>query len=399
LIEPIVVVGGGLAAVSFMSELRTGDHHGPIIAVTDETELPYDKPPLSKDYQVHGNCDNIRLDLTNAPEIDWRRGVAVSRLDTRHREVQLSDGRKVRYGTLVLAMGATPRQLPALQSAPVPVLTLRTLEDARRIRAAIGEGKRLALIGGGVIGLELAATARGLGTEVTVVEAQRRVMNRCAPEALASAVAARHVEEGVDLRLGRQMAGFAGGDLLLDDGSRIRADAIVVAIGVTANDQIARDAGIACDDGIFVDGQGRTTAPGVYAIGDVTRRTNSVSGRFERIETWSNAYSHGRATAQSLLDPGAPPFRDVPWYWSDQYELRIQVAGSTSTQEIVRGTPGPRSKFTLVQVQRGRVVGVACMNNPREFTPIRRLLAEGGATDIRALGDPAVDLGRYLRET
>lgn len=397
-VEPIVIVGGGLAAVSFMSELRMGGYRGPIIAVTNETELPYDKPPLSKDYQVHANADSIRLDLTHATDIDWRRGVAASRLDLRHRELQLSDGGKVGYGTLVLAMGATPRELPNLRSAPVPVLTLRTLEDARRIRAAIGRGRRLVLIGGGVIGLELAATARGLGTDVTVIEAQRRVMNRCAPEALASAVATRHAEEGVDLRLGRQIAGFAGCDLLLDDGSRVKADAIVVAIGVTANDQIARDAGIACEDGIFVDGHGRTTAPGVYAIGDVTRRTNPVNGRVERIEAWANASGHGRATARGLLDPDAPPFREVPWYWSDQYDLRIQVAGSTGTEEIVRGTPGPRTRFTLIQVHEGRIVGAACTNNPREFTALKRTLAEGGAADIRALVDPALDLGRHLRE-
>ena len=398
LVEPLVVVGGGLSAVSLMGELRRKGYRGAITAITDETEPPYDKPPLSKEYQVHGNGDRIRLDLTHATEIDWRRGTPVARLDTLRREVQLADGRTLRYGTLVLATGASPRLLPALQSAPIPTFTLRTLDDARRIRAATGQGRRLALLGGGVIGLELAATARSLGTEVTVIEPQPRVMNRSAPPSLAAALAARHIQEGVDLRLSRRMTGFDGGDLLLDDGSRVKADAIVVAIGVAANDRIAREAGIACDDGIIVDGRGRTTAPGVYAIGDVTRRLNPVSGRFERIENWANASSQGRATAQALLDLDAPAYADVPWYWSDQYDLRLQVAGSTGVEEIVRGTPGPHSQFTLIQLQGGRVVGAACMNAPRDFMPLKHLLAAGGTVDARALADPAVDLKRQLRE-
>ncbi|WP_298700142.1 FAD-dependent oxidoreductase [uncultured Variovorax sp.] len=395
--DPVVVLGAGLAAVSFTGGLRAGGFAGDIQVVGDEAELPYDRPPLSKEYQREGAADKIRLDLSRARDVEWLRGTPASKIDTRRRQVQLADGRCLGWGTLVFATGATPRRLPALQQAPMPVITLRTLDDARRIRTALAPGVRLVVIGGGVIGLELAATARGLGATVTVIEALGRLMSRCASTTLAAVVARSHVEQGVDLRLGRQVTGFAGSALTLDDGARVGADLVVVGIGVIANDEVARDADIACDDGIFVDRLGRTTCPGVYAIGDVTRQRNPVSGRFERIETWSNAQNQGLAVARTLLDPTAAPYADTPWYWSDQYDLRIQVAGvSQGDDEIVRGDAAPGAKFSLIQLHRGRTVGVTCMNNVREFSTLKRLLGDAPLPHRAALADPATDLRKLL---
>ena len=393
----VLVLGGGLAAVSFVSSLRSGGFAGEIGIVSAEAELPYDRPPLSKEFQREGSADKIRLDLGRATDIEWLRGTPATRLDSRERQVHLADGRALRYDTLVFATGASPRNLPGLQGAPMPVLTLRTLADARRIREGLVPGARLVVIGGGVIGLELAATARGLGADVTVVEALGRVMNRCASDTLASLVARRHLEQGVDLRLGRQVSGFSGSDLLLDDGSRVGADLVVVGIGVLANDELARADDIACDDGIFVDGRGRTTCPGVYAIGDVTRQRNPVSGRFERIETWSNAQNQGMSTARTLLDPSAPPFSYTPWYWTDQYDLRIQSAGvSSGDAEIARGDASPDARFSLIQLHRGRAVGVTCVNNAREFSPLKRLLTGCPLPEAAALADPGSDLRKLL---
>lgn len=394
---PVVVLGGGLAAVSFAGGMRSGGFDGRLVIVSDETEPPYDRPPLSKDFQREGVADKIRLDLSRARDVEWLRGSPACAVDTTGHEVLLADGQRVTYGTLVFATGATPRRLAALQDAPMPVFTLRTLEDAQCIRARLAPGTRLAVIGGGVIGLELAATARGLGAAVTVIEALDRLMNRCASGTLAGVVAKSHLQQGVDVRLGRQVTGFEDGAIVLDDGHRVGADVVVVGIGVTANDELARSAGIACDDGIFVDRFGRTTCPGVYAIGDVTRQRNPVSGRFERIETWSNAQNQGLALARTLLDPTATPYSDIPWYWSDQYELRIQVAGvSNGDDEIVRGEAAVGAKFSLIQLHRGRVVGVTCMNNAREFSSLKRLLGDVPLPDRAALENPQTDLRKLL---
>lgn len=301
-LAPVIVLGGGLASISFVGGLRSAGFQGGITVVADEPEPAYDRPPLSKDFLRDDDAEKIRLDLSHAPGVEWLRGVAAQRVDTLAREVHLADGRCLNYGTLVFATGASPRVLPALQGAPMPVLTLRTLGDAQRIRSGLQPGARLLVIGGGVIGLELAATARALGVAVTLVEFLPRLMSRGASATLASFIARHHAEQGVDLRFGRSVTGFSKSHIVLDDGSRIAADLVVVGIGVTANDALARAADIACDDGIFVDGRGRTTCPNVYAIGDITRQRNPVSGRFERIETWSNAQNQGMAAARALLE-------------------------------------------------------------------------------------------------
>jgi 3-phenylpropionate/trans-cinnamate dioxygenase ferredoxin reductase subunit len=237
---PVVVLGGGLAAVSFVGGLRSGGFGGDIVVVSDEVEPPYDRPPLSKEFQREGVPDKIRLDLSRARDVEWLRGTPGCKVDTRRQEVLLADGRNFGYGTLVFATGATPRGLPALRDAPMPVITLRTLDDAQRIRAGLVPGARLVVIGGGVIGLELAATARGLGATVTVIEALDRLMNRCASKTLAAVVARSHLERGIDLRLGHQVTGFDGRAIVLDDGARVEADLVVVGVGVIANDELAR---------------------------------------------------------------------------------------------------------------------------------------------------------------
>lgn len=392
-LAPVVLLGGGLASVSFASGLRSAGFDGAITVVSDEPEPACDRPPLSKDFLRDGDADKIRLDLSRAPGVEWLYGVAAQRVDPQARAVHLADGRCLRYGTLVFATGATPRLLPALQGAPMPVLTLRTLADAQRIRGALVPGARLLVVGGGVIGLELAATARALGVSVTLVEFLPRLMSRSASPTLAAFVARHHAEQGVALRLGRSVTGFSGSHVVLDDGTLIAADLVVVGIGVSANDALARAADIACDDGIFVDGRGRATCPHVYAIGDVTRQRHPVSGRFERIETWSNAQNQGLAVARALLDPAAPAYSDLPWYWSEQYALRMQVAGlPQGDDEIVRGDLAAGDKFTLIHLLRGQIVGASCVNNARDFMALKRLIGSGARPESATLADPATDL-------
>ena len=396
-IGPVVVLGGGLAAVSFASTLRAGGYSDRICVVDADREPAYDRPPLSKEFQHHGDAEQIRLDLSRAAGVEWLRGCRADAVDPVQRVVRLDDGTTLEYRTLVFATGARPRELALLRDAPMPVLTLRTLDDARRIRALLAPGVRLLVVGAGVIGLELAATARARGCEVVVVEALDRPMSRACPETLAEVVAQYHRDHGVDLRFGTYVSGHAGDVVTLGDGTPHAADLVVVGIGVVANDELARAAGIACDDGIFVDALGRTTCPGVYAIGDVTRQRHPSSGRFDRIETWSNAQNQGAALARALLDPTPKPFAEVPWYWSDQFDLRLQVAGIASGDEqIVRGTVAPGSPFALIQLRQGRAVGVACANNAREFQALKRLLAGAPLPDRKALADPATDLRKLI---
>lgn len=390
---PVVIVGAGLSGVSFAGGLRAGGYAGEIAIVGDEAEAPYDRPPLSKAFQRDGDAARIRLDVSRLHDVRWLRGRTAAAIDSAASRLRLDDGDELPYRTLVLATGARPRTLPALQQqATVPVLTLRTIDDARRIRAGIDAGARLVIVGAGVIGLELAATARTRGADVAVVEMQPRVMNRCTPPVLAEALVRRHVAEGVRMHLGRCISGWTGGRLALDDGSLLEADLIVAGVGIVANDDLARAAGIACDDGIFVDGHAHTTCAGVLAIGDVTRQRHPQSGRTERIETWSNAQNQALSAARAWLDPSAPPYADVPWYWSDQFDLRVQVAGlGAGDDEVLRGDPA-QGRFALIQLLRGRIVGAACVSVPRDFAALRKLIAAGASPARELLADAAIDL-------
>ena len=214
-------------------------------------------------------------------------------------------------------------------------------------------------------------------------------MGRNAPPTLSDYVMSRHLRAGVDLRLGRVMAGCVEGEAVLDDGSRIAADFVVVGIGVHSNDDLARAAGIRCDDGIYVDGHGRTSAQGVLAVGDVARQVHPISGELMRIETWSNAQMQGAAAARSWLNPDTPSFAEAPWYWSDQYELRIQGAGiPRGEREVVRGDVGA-GKFALLQFQGRKLVGASCVNNGKDFGLLRKLIGrEFEANDLQWASAP-----------
>lgn len=381
---PVVVVGGGLAGLSFAGALRQGGYQGALTLVAAEAEAAYDRPPLSKGFLLDGDAQRIRLDESRLTDVRVLRGVQAQTLDLQDRSLRLGSGEELPWGTLVLATGARPRVLPALEATNRPVLTLRTLDDARRLRELILPGQHLLLVGAGVIGLELAATARGVGAQVTVLETQPRVMSRTAPPALSAFVQARHRAAGVDLQLGRTISSCQEGAVLLDDGSTIAPDFIVVGIGVRANDELAQAAGLRCDDGIVVDTQGRTSAPGVLAIGDVARQVEPVSGQVMRIETWSNAQNQSAAVARAWLDQAAEGYADVPWYWSDQYDLRIQGTGMpVGERELVRGDVAG-GRFTLLQLHGRRLVGATCLNNAKDFGALRKLVGrEFEATDAQ----------------
>jgi len=373
----VVIVGTGLAGFSVASELARLGYSGSVALVGDEPWQPYDRPPLSKRYQIDGNDDAIRLGPELPPAITQLLGCAVSQIDVARTTLRLLDGRELAWRKLVIATGARPRTLPQLQDSP-RVRTLRTLDDARAIRSALKPGGSLLVVGAGPIGLELAATSAELGVKVTVVEMATRVMSRSVPALMADAILAHHRTAGLAIHLGRTVAllNDRSGEAVLDDGQRVPADLLVVGVGVVANDGIASQAGIACDDGILVDGFGRTSAQNVFAAGDVTRQRHPRNGRLERVETWSNAQGQGRTVAAFLADPAAAKPHDmVPWFWSDQGDIRLQCAGDTAG-EVQAWRQDPSGGRILAQWTRGRLTGVAALNAPRDFVQLKRLIVD-----------------------
>lgn len=389
----IVIVGAGLAGLSTAKTLRRIGYEGIVRIVSGEAEPPYDRPPLSKQYLLDGDDKALRLTEDLPESVELVQGAHVEAIDCAGKTLRLSSGPPLPFGRLVLATGSSPRTLPPLGHSSVPTLTLRTLGDARRLRDHLKAGCRLVIVGGGPIGLELAATAKGLGACPIVIEAGNRLMSRTSPLTLAQALYDFHRLSGVEIHLGRQVSRINGHAIELNDGTVLSADLMVVGIGVNANDELAAAAGLATSDGIFVDRFSRTTAPDIYAAGDVTRQLNVFSGKFERIETWSNAMEQGTSLAHNLVMKLPGRKHDaVPWFWSDQGEARTQVAGDVSCgEEVLRGDFAA-GKGVSFHLRNGRLVGVAALNSPKDFNQAKRLIAMSAAVPAHALADAAYDL-------
>lgn len=330
----IVIVGAGECGTRAALALREAGHEGPVTLVGAEIHPPYERPPLSKDALLAetpvprpiGGAERLA-----EAGIDFRPGVAAVEIDRAGRTLALSDGSKLAWHRLLLATGARPRLLP-LKGADGPnVATLRGVEDAGRIRSALGPGRRLVVIGGGFIGLELAASARRLGTEVTVIEALPRLLSRGVPEEIASLLAARHEAEGVRLLLGARIAEVTASGVSLDVGGGVPAelvpaDLVLVGIGAVPETALAEAAGLAVENGIAVDDRLATSDPAIFAAGDCAAFHHPAYGRRIRLESWRSAQEQGTLAARNMLGADEP-VAAVPWFWSDQYDLTLQVAG------------------------------------------------------------------------
>lgn len=329
----IVIIGAGECGARAAFALREKNFGGRITLVGAEEHLPYERPPLSKDALLHGLEPKLVSDAARYAEagIDVLTGLSVESLDPAGKAVQLSNRNSLTYDRLLLTTGARPRPFPGLSGANHRIRTLRTHGDAVAIRAALQPGKRLAIIGGGFIGLELAATARKLGASVTLVEGLPRVLSRGVPEEVAAVVAARHKAEGVEILCSVKIQGLSedreSAYVLLDDGRTIEADLIVAGIGAIPNVELARDAGLATDNGIAVDTHLKTSDPNIFAAGDCCSFPLSLyDGRRVRLEAWRNAQDQGTLAAANLLGAGEA-ISAVPCFWSDQYDLTLQIAG------------------------------------------------------------------------
>ncbi|MDO8904269.1 NAD(P)/FAD-dependent oxidoreductase [Hydrogenophaga sp.] len=404
----IVIVGAGQAGVMTAETLRSGGFEGAITLLGDEPHGPYHRPPLSKAW-LAGEIEAAQL-VMRAPEmlarkhIDLRTGVTVKAIDRNVRTVILGDGSVLRYTGLVLATGSTPRNLPLPGGSAPGVLALRTRDDASaiadRMVTCIEKQRPVVVIGGGFIGLEVAATARKKGLAVTVLEAAPRLLGRVLAPELSDWYASLHRSHGVQLVLGAQVAAIeadANGvtGVKLADGSVVPAGLVVVGIGVTANDQLAQAAGLACDRGIVVDACCRTSDPSIVAAGDCTAR-RLADGSLLRLESVQNATEQGKSAAAALLGQERP-FTATPWFWSDQYDKKLQMAGLSMGADAwaVRGDMAAGA-FTVYHFKGDHLIAADSVNASKDHLLVRKLLDAGVSPALEQAGDVGFDLASLL---
>ncbi len=399
----IVIVGAGHAGGSAAALLRQYGFEGQVALIGEEPVAPYQRPPLSKALlKGEGEEEDLLLrpaDFYVEQNIELRLGQTVTAIDRAAKQVVLSDETTVAYDTLILATGSTARKLSAPGADLPGVLELRTLADGRKLRAAIRPGARLVVVGGGYVGLEVAASARALGAEVVVVEREARLLARVASEVLADFMHDAHTRQGVTLLTGRTVVAFQPGEdgsvagVTLDDGHSLPADLVIVGVGGVACEGLGAAAGLTCDGGVVVDETARTSDPDIYALGDMTRRPVPVhDGRVVRLESVPNALEQAKQAAAALTGRNPPP-PEVPWFWSDQYDLKLQMAGLSdgADRKVVR-TVADGAGLAVFHLAGDRLLCVEAINAPAEFMGGRLLIAKAIPVDAEKLGDPTVSM-------
>ena len=401
----IVVIGAGQAGGWAARTLRDEGFEGGIVVIGEEPYPPYERPPLSKEVLLgkepadssylwpEGSFDELGIEL--------RTGVGATAIDRAARTVALSDGGSIPYRKLLIATGGRVRRLPVEGAELDGVHYLRGIDDSEAIRGDLGEGAKLVVIGGGWIGLEVAAAARMLGAEVTVVEALDRLCGRALTPELAAWLLDVHRGRGVDVRLGATVEALTGEGRVsgarLSGGETLAATAVVIGIGIVPNVGLAEAAGLEIDNGVRVDAHCRTSDPDIFAAGDVTNHPNDLLGRNIRLESWENAQNQGIAAARAMLG-GETPYCEIPWFWSDQYDVNIQLVGLPNDFEetVTRGERADGS-FVEFYMKGGRIDGAAAINNPRDIRFAKRLMQAQKTVDPAALADPSVKLQALLR--
>jgi 3-phenylpropionate/trans-cinnamate dioxygenase ferredoxin reductase subunit len=390
----IVIVGAGMTAASAAEALRQGDFDGRILIVGRESHLPYERPPLSKEY-LRGEQGREALpvrgqDWYDEQEVEVRLGTEVTRLDASGPAVELGDGEVIDADAVLLATGGIPRRMPGEPSERV--LYLRTVEDADRIRDLMASG-RLVVVGAGFIGAEVAASARARGVEVTLLERNGTPLTRALGEEMGRLYGDIHRDHGVDLRTGAMVEGIedtAGGVVVrLGEGQAIEADAVLVGVGIAPTTELAEAAGLDVDDGVLVDERCRTSADAVFAAGDVANHLHPLFGRL-RVEHFDNAIKMGAAAARSMIG-SEEAFDDPHWFWSDQYDVNLQYAGFAREWDdvVVRGSTDER-RFVAFYMHRGVLLAALGMNRGRDVRRAMKLI--GARPDPNLLRDEDTDL-------
>jgi 3-phenylpropionate/trans-cinnamate dioxygenase ferredoxin reductase subunit len=400
--ENIVIIGAGQAGAQAVASLRGEGFAGSIVMAGDEPFAPYQRPPLSKAYLM-GQMERERLFLK--PEAFYAEagcrlilGTAAIRIDRAAKSVTLADGARLDYDKLLLATGSRVRKIAVPGAELAGVRYLRSIADVDALRPALLAAKSLVVVGGGYIGLEAAAVARKLGLAVTVVEALDRVMARAVSKPVSDFFEAVHRDAGVDLRLNCAVEAFEGEGRLAAvraAGARIPADVALVGVGVVPNMELAREAGLACSDGIDVDPFCATSDPAIFAAGDCTRHLGR-DGAFIRLECVQNAIDQAKHAALAMA--GKPTaYRETPWFWSDQYDLKLQIAGLARQGDrlVLRGDPAAR-KFAVFHLREGKVAAVEAVNAAPEYLVGRRMIADGAAVAPERLADASIPMKNML---
>ncbi|HEY0114930.1 MAG TPA: FAD-dependent oxidoreductase [Allosphingosinicella sp.] len=398
----ILIVGGGHGGAQAAISLRQEGFAGTIAIVTDELDLPYERPPLSKEYLSGGKSFERML---IRPAAFWsERGVTimpgrrVDAVDPERHLAATADGDEIGYDSLIWAAGGTPRRLTCRGADLKGLHTVRTRADVDQLAEELKSASRIAVVGGGYIGLEAAAVLTKLGKRVHLLEAMDRVLARVAGEELSRFFEARHRANGVEISLGVSVECIQGDQgrvtaVTLADGTAVAAEMVVVGIGIVPAVQPLLDAGAEGGNGVVVDGQCRTSLPCVYAIGDCALHRNShANGAYVRLESVQNATDQARIAAKSILGQDAA-YDALPWFWSNQYDVRLQTVGLSNghDQRIMRGDAASGS-FSLLYLRQGRVIALDCVNMTRDYVQGRKLISSGRVFDPELLADPAIRL-------
>ena len=403
--ETIVIVGAGQAGGRAAETLRAEDFAGRIVMVGEEAHPPYERPPLSKKVLLgEEEPESTYLhdgDYWREHHIELRLSVRAEAIDRAAGRVVLGGGEALAYDRLLLVTGARARRLDLAGAAPGEVLYLRGMDDALALRARLVPGAAVVVVGGGYIGLEVAAAARQRECRVVVIEAQEVAMQRVVAPEIGRFLTEVHNAAGVDIRTGLGVTGLGGSEgartVLCSDGAEVAAELVVVGVGAVPNVELAEAAGLEVDNGIVVDELGRTSDPRIFAAGDVTNHPNPLLGRRVRLESWQNAQNQAIAVARAMLG-AEEPYAEVPWFWSDQYDLNLQMVGLPVAWDrlVLRGDPANR-QFSAFYLLGGKLVGANAINNARDIRPARQLIAEGRAVDAEVLADEEKPLRRLLK--
>jgi 3-phenylpropionate/trans-cinnamate dioxygenase ferredoxin reductase subunit len=399
--DPIVIVGAGHAGVQVAAALRDEGFSGAIRLVNGETRPPYQRPPLSKAFLKREITeDGLQLraaDFFATKSIKLTSGDPVAAVDRTAQTVRLASGASCRYAHLILATGARQRDLHVEGAGLDGVVVLRTLDDADRLRTRLESARDVVVIGAGFIGLEFAAVAVKRGCRIHVVELADRPMARALTPQMSAVFAAAHRASGIELLLGLGIAALHGTNgkvtsVKLSDGRSVAADLVLAGIGVVAEDHLARGCGLACANGVVVDGHLLTSDPTISAIGDCTSHPNVFAGETIRLESVQNAADQARCVAKRLTGKPAP-YDSLPWFWSDQGDLKLQIAGFLSNADtfVTRGDPATRA-FSIFGFRQGTLTGVESLNRPGDHMAARRIIAMKLPLQPAEAGDPSFDL-------
>ncbi|MDG2457011.1 MAG: FAD-dependent oxidoreductase [SAR86 cluster bacterium] len=400
----IVVIGSGQAAIQAVMSLKRNEFTGSIKVIGEEDHLPYQRPPLSKDFLLEEyKPERVSLKKKEFYEengVDLILGKRAESIDTILKEITLSDENKIRYNQLIIATGSRVRKLNVPGSDKKGVYYLRDLDDANALKQRLKKNKKMVIVGAGYIGLEVASVAASLGVEVTVIEMANRVMNRTVDPIISSYYQKLHESHGVKIHLDNGLKAFEGDDsvnaVLCSDGLMLEADLVVIGAGVLPNQEIAIEAGLECNNGIMVNEFGETSTAHVYACGDCTNHPNKGLNTRLRLESVHNAMEQSKTVANTIMG-NKEPYDQVPWFWSDQYDHKLQLVGISGDHDevVVRGLESEQ-KFLLFYLKNSELIAVNAINSSKEFLICRKLVANKVKISSDVIKNQSVNLNSLL---